>query len=153
MTLNCQQEIGQTIPLTDDETKKLFSISTAQEYDATFIRILLEILYKDDISVLEHRSFTGRTMKRCHVNNAHSGGDSSCQCDQFKAISPKKKDTIFSRFRERIEKCNGSKSDQFKRIQTTNITRLVGMGIANLRKSKQSSNDCPPTERSSLSEI
>lgn len=129
MTLDCQPEIGETIPLADDEAKSLNSISTTKEYDATFIRILLEFLYKSDVRVLEYRSFTGRTAKKVQTNNA-----SSSESGQFKAISPKKKNTIFSLFRERIEKCNISKSEKFTRMRSSNITRLVGIGIANIRK-------------------
>lgn len=154
MTLDHQQEIGQTISLMDDETKRLFSLSTAQEHDATFIRILLEFLYKDDISTLEHRSFTGRnrTVKKNQIYNADSDDADSYQSDKFKAISPKKKNTIFTLFRERIEKCNVTEHEKFTRVRSTRVIRLVGMGIYNLRKSNQASNGCPPNVRSSHSE-
>lgn len=152
--MNCQPEIGQTVSLTDDETKRLSSISTAQEHDATFVRILLEFLYKDDINVLEHRSFTGRnrTAKKSQNNIDNSGGARSCQSDKFKAISPIKKNTIFSLFRERIERCSVSKNDKFNRLRTANITRLVGGGITNLRRSSQPPNEFRSLVRSSLSE-
>lgn len=108
------------------------SVSLTEKYDATFIRILLEILYKDDIKTLLHRSFSGRTTKP----TVASGSD-VCLDDtqtEHKAISPKKKSDIFLLFKHRILHANISKQEQLKRLQATNISRIVAVGISNLRK-------------------
>lgn len=137
-----EEEIDRTIQLTDDETKILFSLSTEPEYDATFIRLLLDYLYKDDKSILTYRSFTGRTRKK----NKAVGIDKDSDGSKFKAISPEKKGTIFSLFRKRIVSSGTTKHDKFLRLRSANITRLVGHGIGNIRLSKTPLNDIEKTD-------
>lgn len=107
---------------------ELDSISTVQKSDATFIRLLLQILYKSNINVLQCRTFSGNS-----ISNRTTIGDSS-QKKQMEAISPQKKQKIFSLFRERIVHADISTQDKFTRLKSTNIARLVAVGIANIRK-------------------
>lgn len=147
-----QEEIGQTIQLMDVETKTLFSLSTAPQYDATFIRYLLGYLYKDDKSILTYRSFSGRTLKKKKAANVDLDAAGSSQSTQFKPISPEKKSTIFSLFRKRIENSDISKCDKFKRLRSANISHLVGIGISNIRMVNKRLNDIQRIESSSHSE-
>lgn len=120
------------IEITFDDMKELNSVSTDQKYDATFIRMLLEILYKTNKSTLLHRSFSGQTRNSTQTT---VDGDSS-QKEQFKAVSPQKKQRIFSLFRDRIMHADTDDSqDKFLRLKSTNIGRLVAVGIANIRRS------------------
>lgn len=103
------------------------------QHDATFIRILLEILYKNDFEKLSHRSFTGRS-KGEKATNVCLDDVNQTETAPFKAISPRKKSGIVTLFKKRIELATTSKQDQFNRLRSTNITRLVGAGITNIRK-------------------
>lgn len=102
-----------------------------QQKDATFIRILLEILYKNDLSCLEFRSFSGSTRKK------RPEEIDSEQNTPFKAISPNKKNKIFELFKKRIQQANISQEDKCLRLQFNNITKLVAVGIGNLRKTNR----------------
>lgn len=107
-------------------------IPTAQKCDSTFIRLLLEILYKSDINALQCRTFSGKA-----ISNRTTIGDSS-QNKQTEAISPRKKQKFFSLFRERIVHADISTQDKFKRLQSANIARLVAVGIGNIRRQNKS---------------
>lgn len=104
------------------------------QYDATYIRILLEILYKDDLKTLLHRSFSGKTKKNSMPTAACLDDISLSQTEPFKAISPRKKCDIFCLFNRRVRHANTSKQDQFDRLRSANIARLIGAGIVNIRK-------------------
>lgn len=121
--------------LADDDLKKLDAISTSAKNDSTFIRILMEILYKDNISTLMRRSFSGQkrkakndTMPDLPLQKNHSSESSST-----KTISPKKKDTIFALFNQRIEKIDMPMEEKLNRLKTEHIKRLVAVAIANHR--------------------
>lgn len=128
----CDDEAEEASVLTNEEEKRLNSVSVSVQYDATFVRILLEILYKDDIKILSHRSFTGKTSKGEMATNDESGN--SNETVPFKAISPRKKSDIITLFKKRIANAGTNKQDQFNRLRSANITRLVGAGITNIRK-------------------
>lgn len=120
------------------ESKRLNSISTAMEHDATFVRVLLEILYKDNLQILVHRSFSGRSRKPIgSAENVCVNDIGSSQTEQFKAISPAKKSQISSLFNKRIDNINIPKQEKLARICSSNLRRLVSTGIGNLRKPKQ----------------
>lgn len=120
-----------------EELKSLNSVSIATQYDGTFIRILLEILYKNDLNVLSLRSFSGRTTKARMAQLNLANNTESSQTESFKAISPPKKNKIFSQFKERIMKSNVTKQEQLSRLQSTNISRLVAIAIGNIRKAEK----------------
>lgn len=121
------------IEITLDETIELNSVSTSSQYDATFIRLLLEILYKNNKDALLHRSYSGRTKKTNRLSLGNDGDPS--QIEEFKAVSPVKKQTIFTQFRKRIMNSNIPTQEKFIRLKSQNIARLVAVGIANIRKS------------------
>lgn len=58
--------------------------------------MLLEFLYKDDISVLAYRSFSGRTRKLKKTADDAIDAENLSQPNTFQAISPQKKDTLFT---------------------------------------------------------
>lgn len=129
--LDDDDDASETV-LTDDEITILNSLPKTAEKDATFVRLLLSFLYKNDLHVLKTaRSFTGRTRKS--KKTMLTEGVDSPQANEFKAISPKKKNMIFNLFKNRIEKSGVSKQEQFSRIGAKNLSQLVSKGISNLR--------------------
>lgn len=115
------------VEITVAEMLKLNSLSREKPQDASFIRILLEVLYKDNLRVLLSRSFTGRTSKANIAGNTLKDGE-------FKAISPIKKKKIFSLFRDRIMNANVSAQEKFARLQAKHISRLISVAITNIRR-------------------
>lgn len=113
--------------LTTEEQHALNEVSLKTEHDSKFIRMLLSFLYKDDLSVLSFRTFTGRSKPQKAVVNENNS-------DQVKRISPAKKVLIFNLFQKRIMNANITKQDQFKRLQSSNVSRLIATGIGNLRR-------------------
>lgn len=108
--------------------KELNSLSTEIINDATFVRLLLRFLYKDNLGVLSHRTYTGYSRK--------SNGANALQVDQFKPISPQKKLKICSLFRDRIMNANITTQEKCTRLKSKNVVRLIGAGIVNLRNFK-----------------
>lgn len=127
---NIDLNADDSIEITSSEMVTLNSVSIAQQYDATYVRLLLEILYKNDNNALLYRTLSGRSRKtnQSDLNDGEAG--------QHKAISPTKKQKIFTMFRERIINSNIASQEKFTRLQTKNISRLVAIGIGNIRKSK-----------------
>lgn len=121
--------------LTDDDLKKLDAISTSARNDATFIRILMEILYKDNICTLMYRSFSGqkRKAKKNTTPDLSLQENSSSEPSSTKAISPQKKDIIFALFKQRIEKTDIPMEEKLNRMKTEHIKRLVAVAIDNHR--------------------
>lgn len=116
--------------LTEDEEKSLNAISLKAEHDSKFIRILLSQLYKDDLSILSFRTFTGQSkFKKKTINDNIS--------DEIKPISPAKKTQIFNRFKQRIMEASITKQEKFKRLQSSNVARLIATGIGNLRRQQK----------------
>lgn len=121
--------------LTDDEMKKLNSISISQKNDATFVRIMIEMLYKNNISDLLYRSFSGQKRKARNAStlDTFSQGEDSFESNESKAMSPAKKRAIFVQFNKRIKKIDMPEKERFDRSKTENIKRLVAVAIANHR--------------------
>lgn len=130
------------VTLTDDQIKALRSLSIDTHYDATFVRILLEFVYKDRLNVLFKRSFTGKT-RQSKQPNSKEGDD-----EPFQPISPQKKRTIFRYFKERITNADLTKQEQFDRLNSRNIIQLVSKGISNVRNTllRESQNQCSLNE-------
>lgn len=103
--------------LTKEDLLKLNSVSNLKKADATFIRFLLEILYKDDLRVLINRSVTGKLKKTVTSNE----------------ISPEKKGVIVSLFNNRIENSSAPIREQLERIKSQNVNVLIKTGINNIR--------------------
>lgn len=128
--------ITSEIILTDEESVTLNSLEKTAKKDATFIRLLLQFLYKENLHVLTTaRSYSGRTRPPKKPMSTHEV-DST---EEFKAISPKKKKMIFDLFKNRIEKSGVSKQEQFSRLCTKNFSQLVSKGISNLRVQSKTS--------------
>lgn len=119
--------------LTDEELMKLNSVSTSAQNDATFIRILMEILYKNNMNALMHRSFTGQMRKSNHTTAVDVSSQQDVSDESFKAISPSKKKTVFTLFKQRIEKIDMPAEERLNRIKTAHIKRLVAIAIGNHR--------------------
>lgn len=117
---------------TEEEEKILNSVSILKTADAAFIRHLLQFLYKEDLKLLQKRSFSGktRTPKAKNVNEPQQ----IVSQEPFKPISPMKKKVIFGKFTERIKNSKISTQEQFQRLETRYVAQLVAWGIANLRK-------------------
>lgn len=112
-------ETEDTYKFSDEEQKTLNSTPISQESDATYFRCLLEFLYKDDLSVLNNRSVTGRTPKKG---------------PEFKCISPDKKEIIFKKFSERLQ------NPKVNRLNTNYIGRKIAVAIGTIRKSTAKEN-------------
>lgn len=94
-----------------------------QNNDATFVRILLEILYKGNIGSLLLRSVSGRSRQKSKSNET-----------PFKAISLEKKQAIYHHFLKRNQNANVTLQESFDRLKTTNIDRHIRNGITNIRR-------------------
>lgn len=116
--------------LTKDEENALDAVSLKAEHDSKFIRILLSQLYKDDLSMLSFRTFTGRSKLQKNLINDNTS-------DQIKPISPAKKIQIINRFKQRIMNASITNQEKFKRLQSSNVTRLIATGIGNLRRQQK----------------
>lgn len=130
--ISVHEEDANEVNITDDEMSELNRLSKTKDKDATFIRLLLQFMYKDNLHVLKTaRSFTGRSRKtkKTTLNDEID----SPQKTEFKAISPMKKKIIFSLFKNRVEKSGVSKQETFTRISSTNLSQLVSKAISNLR--------------------
>lgn len=103
----------------------LNSTSISLEADATYFRYLLEFLYKDDLSVLDRRTLTGRTP------NKNS---------EIKCISPDKKEIIFKQFTERLENPKIPLQEKAKRLDRCYIGRRIAVAIGTIRKSTAKAN-------------
>lgn len=121
---------NEEILLTENEVKSLNSIPVTQQKDATFIRILLEILYKNELSCLDFRSFSGSTRKKRQEEDSEPN-------TPFKAISPNKKKKIFELFKKRVQEANIPQEEKCIRLHFNNISKLVAVGIGNLRKTNR----------------
>lgn len=106
--------------ISDDVQKRLNSTSTLADADAQYMRHLLEFLYKDDFSALDNRSLSGHTPKKSA---------------NHKAISPEKKDVLFSMFIERLQNPNIPLQDKVKRMDKVYIGRKIAVAIGTIRKS------------------
>lgn len=119
---------------TDDEQKRLNSTPVSQESDSLYMRNLIEILYKDNRNVLNHRSLSGRTCK---------------QNKDQKCISPEKKEIIFNQFLKRLENPKISLQERSKRMDSVYIGRRIAVAIGTIRKSlvnENASGLCLPSE-------
>lgn len=110
----------------DVDLNHLNSISIARQFDATFIRSILESLYKENLEALGFRSYSGLTTKSKKGSKSEKG--------EFKAISPAKKTTLFKMFRNRVMHANISTHEKIERLQPTNVSRLVALAIGNVRR-------------------
>lgn len=117
---------------TDEEKKILNSVSLLKKADAVFIRHLLEFLYKDNLKLLQRRSFSGQTRKRKRENANEP--QQNVKQEAFKAISPMKKMIIFSEFTKRIENSNIPKQEQYQRLANDYVAQKIAWGIDNIRK-------------------
>lgn len=118
-------ETEDTYKFSDEEQKTLNSTPISQESDATYFRCLLEFLYKDDLSVLNNRSVTGRTPKKG---------------PEFKCISPDKKEIIFKKFSERLQNPKVPLHEKVNRLNTNYIGRKIAVAIGTIRKSTAKEN-------------
>lgn len=110
---------------TDEEHKMLNSTPISAESDALYIRHLLEFLYKDDLNILNKRSLTGHTPKKCI---------------DHKCITPEKKEIIFDMFTERLQSPKISLQEKAKRIDKAYVGRRIAVAIGTIRKSMAKEN-------------
>lgn len=123
-------DVGPVYEFTEDETKILNSTSMYKQFDALFVRHVLEFLYKDDLHVLENRSCSGRTRKSRKSNN----NEVTEEVVLNKALTPEKKKIIFNEFSKRIEKCNIPTEQKLIRLDSKYISRQILTAIGTVRK-------------------
>lgn len=109
---------------TEEEIKKLNSTSLLQKSDAVYIRQIIEFLYKENLNVLNKRSFSGRTTTRKVGRDGEIAQDSN-DTMPFKPILPKKKKIIYKRFTNRITSSNIPDQEQIQRLNYDYIARLI----------------------------
>lgn len=113
---------------TEEETKILNSLPIIRASDSSFVRILLQFLYKDNLSDLKTRSYSGKS-------RGQSRGQAELETEAtFKAITPAKKRAIHYHFSNRINKSNIPIEEKVERLDAKYISKLVSWGIGTLRK-------------------
>lgn len=106
--------------LTEGDKNALKLISLLPKNDATYIRTLIELLYKENLFVLRHRTNTGKTGR-----SAENGNEI-----EKSAVSPNKKLTIVNMFERRIKDLPESigRGERMNRI--AKINKHVTNGIS-----------------------
>lgn len=119
---------------TEEEIKALNSISIVK--DATYVRTMLSFLYKDDLSILNDRSWSGRTRTRIKTlaDNQESLTPHQAHKSEFKIMTPEKKHLIHTKYTERIQASSIYMQEKYLRTNKEYIQKLVSYGIGNIRK-------------------
>lgn len=107
------------------ELKSLSALSGVKKNDSTFLRKCVEMLYKDDLSVLKMKSVKGVECKQ----------ENTAQIRKF-PISPEKMNAINEKFKQRITRSGDAIGiDEFSnRLSPANINQLLARAIYNINK-------------------
>lgn len=119
---------------TSNEIAVLQNMPLDQQTDSTFILKCLKFAYKNDPSVLRHKTLKGKR----EAMVISEGGDVAYMPGKD-PLSPQKIKSIRELFVDRINKCNLKPAAYDKRIKDPYMNKLIASCITNIGKSKESS--------------